>query len=265
MFDESMIEGPVNIDIECGRELPFFEPWDQGSFSFNDWTLSLPTNTNWSISAANRKSCSISRFLMAADPVQLFVIDRDTGVDGGPFTCAMIWCDFDYKLADRNSTGKEKLYMDVFSKGVWKKISEFANTASKDWTPIHADITTVKGKAFKVRFRAEGENSADILHWYVDNVHIYAKCNPPVELSVADVADKQVTLTWSPPVCGTAGPNPIWIHWMMVQIVMLSEQVEQPISISQPVGTLHRSQLLMAGQVTKIAFYPASSGSANYK
>ena len=53
-YDDSMLEGPVEIDIMCGIPLPFYEPWTQGSFTFNDWTLSSPTNTNWSISTIIR-------------------------------------------------------------------------------------------------------------------------------------------------------------------------------------------------------------------
>ena len=125
VFDESMLEGPVDIDIECGRELPFFEPWTQGSFTFNDWTLSSPSNTNWSVSAAIGNPAPSADF--SWEPIQYdYSLSLETPVlNGGPFTCATIWCDFDYKLIDRNSTGAEKLFVDVFYKGAWKKVAEF--------------------------------------------------------------------------------------------------------------------------------------------
>jgi hypothetical protein len=129
---------------------------------------------------------------------------------------------------------------------------------------MHVDISGAAGKAFKVRFRAEGENSADILHWYVDNVHIYAKCNPPVELDHS-IQDKEVTLTWSEPICPEDGPDPVWIHW-------------DDGTNADAIGTggaanfdcaarWDASQIvtLDGGSVTKISFYPASTGSGNFK
>ncbi len=38
------------IDILCGRDLPFCEMWDAGSFAFNEWTFA-PDQGNWAISA----------------------------------------------------------------------------------------------------------------------------------------------------------------------------------------------------------------------
>jgi hypothetical protein len=116
-----------------------------------------------------------------------------------------------------------------------------------------------------VRFRAEGENSADILHWYVDNVHIYAKCNPPIALDVAGIDDLDITLTWSAPDCGKDGPDPIWIHW-------------DDGTNADAIGTGGAANFdcaarwdatqivnLDGGAVTKIAFYPASTGTGSFK
>ncbi len=161
-------------------------------------------------------------------------------------------------------TGDEKLFVDVFFKGSWKNKAEFSNTGNKDWTPMHVDISAAKGKAFKVRFRAEGANSADILHWYVDNVNIYAKCNPPIQLS-GDPADREVTLTWKAPVCGAAGPEPQWIHWddgVNFQSIGTGGAVEFDIAARWDAAQI---VALDGGAVTKIAFYPASAGSATYK
>jgi hypothetical protein len=261
-FDESLLQGPANVDIECGIELPFLEPWTQGSFGFQNWVLS-PANTNWTVNANVGDPAPSADF--SWDPIQYnYSLSLVTPVlNGGPFTCAAIWCDFDYKLADRNMTGDEKLFVDVFFKGSWKNKAEFSNTGNKDWTPMHVDISAAKGKAFKVRFRAEGANSADILHWYVDNVHIYAKCNPPVELD-KDIHDRQVTLTWKAPVCGAAGPEPQWIHWddgTNFTSIGTGGAVVFDIAArwdaAQIVG-------LDGGAVTKIAFFPSSAGTATY-
>ena len=58
------------------------------------------------------------------------------------------------------------------------------------------------GKAFKVRFRAHGDNSLDILHWYVDNIKVYAECIPATEPDYTQ-SQNHVMLTWTAPVCST--------------------------------------------------------------
>ena len=126
-------------------------------------------------------------------------------LNAGPWTCASIWLDYDYSLVDRNATGDEKLNVDLFYNGSWHSKVEYANDGSVGWTPQHIDISSVKGKAFKVRFRANGANSSDILHWYVDNIHVYGVCNNPTDLAVEWTGPTEATLTWTAPVCGGGG------------------------------------------------------------
>ena len=136
----------------------------------------------------------------------------------------------------------------------------FSNTASIDWTPMHVDISGAKGKAFKVRFRAEGANSADILHWYVDNVHIYAKCNPPVQLTNPSTSGYDVTLTWSEPICGSEGPPPTWITW---DDGTNSGAIGLTAGGSWDVGAKWDPSMiatLAGGSVTKIKIYPYAAG-----
>ena len=125
-------------------------------------------------------------------------------LNAGPWTCASLWFDFDYKLADRNATGDEKLSVEVFYNGTWHQKAEYANNGSVDWTSEHFDISSAQGKALKVRFVAFGAASEDILHWYVDNIHVYGICNSPVDLT-GSVAGNNVTLTWVPPTCEGGG------------------------------------------------------------
>ena len=59
------------------------------------------------------------------------------------------------------------------------------------------------GKGFKVRFRAYGPNSANILHWYVDNIHLYGVCRPPTLLT-GHQNEFVTNLTWHTPECPSA-------------------------------------------------------------
>jgi len=66
------------------------------------------------------------------------------------------------------------------------------------------------GKVFKVRFRAAGLNSLDILKWMVDNVHIYRTCDEPTDLEAAAQIEDEILLTWTAP----QGTNiDEWIQW----------------------------------------------------
>ena len=204
MIDESLFEGPQFVSIECGRPLPFYEPWDQGSFAYNDWSFS-PNQGNWIVNTGIGNPAPTADFQW-----QPMITDYDASMESpilnaGPWTCASIWLDYDYSLVDRNATGDEKLNVDLFYNGSWHSKVEYANDGSVGWTPQHIDISSVKGKAFKVRFRANGANSSDILHWYVDNIHVYGVCNNPTDLAVEWTGPTEATLTWTAPVCGGGG------------------------------------------------------------
>jgi hypothetical protein len=129
----------------------------------------------------------------------------------------------------------------------------------------HIDISNVKGKAFKVRFRANGVNSGDILHWYVDNIHIYGVCHAPQTL--AGVQNQfTTTLTWVAPDCPTSGggPPPQWIHWddgVNYDAIGTGGAVDFWIAARWDAAQIVP---LDGGSITKISFYPASTGSATY-
>jgi hypothetical protein len=127
----------------------------------------------------------------------------------------------------------------------------------------HVDISTIKGKGFKIRFRANGVNSGDILHWYVDNIHVYGVCHSPETLA-GHQNEFTTTLTWVAPTCGGGGPEPQWIHW-------------DDGTNSNSIGTggavdfwiaarWDASQIvtLDGGSITKISFWPASAGTATF-
>jgi hypothetical protein len=202
-FDESLPAGPACVNINYGYEMPFCETWDQASFTYNEWTFD-PAQGNWSITTA------IGNPLPSADfSWQPMITNYDYAlvsptINASGWTCAEIWLDLDVKLVDRNATSEEFLVVEVYYSNNWFEKLELTNNGSFDWTTQHIDISGVKGKAFQIRIRAEGANSADILHWYVDNICAYGVCNPPTELA-ATQSQFTTTLTWTEPVCGGGG------------------------------------------------------------
>jgi len=205
--DESLYapNGPACVDIFYGHPLPFVEPWTNGTFGFNGWTF-FPSQGNWSINTGIGNTAPSADFSW-----QPMVNNYDQSLispilNGAPITCAKVWMDFDYKLEDRNHTGAEKIDVDVFYNGTWHNKGELVNNGSVDWTAQHIDVSSVAGKGFRVRFRAMGAHSNDILHWYIDNINIYGVCKPVTNL-VADAQASDVHLSWTAPKCAVATGN----------------------------------------------------------
>jgi hypothetical protein len=268
LFASLISIGTVAQDVPAYKSesfhiFPFIEPWDQGTFAFNDWQL-VPANTNWKISIAEGNPMPSADF--SSDPVQLlYSLSIETPhIYSWSHSCAKIWCDFDYKLISVNTTGDEKLFVDLQTEGPWETRAWLSNTEDKDWTPMHIYLTDGKDTSIKVRFRAEGANSADILHWYIDNIKVYITCSPPMDLALQDVNDREVKLTWNKPECETEGTEPQWINW-------------DDGSNANSVGTspanwdiaarweASQVEALNLGAVTKIAFFPSTDGTADFR
>lgn len=243
---------------------PFIETWDQGNFVNNEWVL-IPANSNWTINPNIGNPSPSADF--TSDLVQTdYSFSLETPLLYSWFnTCAKTWCDFDYKLVNLNNTGKEKLYLDLFTEGEWKNMISFSNEEDKDWTHIHLCLTEANDTPIKIRFRAEGTNSADIIHWYVDNIKIYVTYNPPANLAVQEIADRQVKLSWKAPECGSENPGTYWIHWD--NGTNYSAVGTCPMCCIDIAARWDTSQIkeLDGGAVTKIAFFACSSGQATYR
>jgi hypothetical protein len=263
--DNSQPAGPECVNIAYGYPLPFYEPWTQASFGYQNWTLPAG-QANWSINTALGNPLPCADFSWQPMVTNYDISLTSPAIDASAWTCADIWLDLDVKLVDRNATGDEKLDIDIKVNGNWINKASLSNTGSMDWTMKHLDITNVKGKAFQIRLRAYGANSADLLHWYVDNIHAYGVCHAPQTLTGVQ-NQFTTTLTWAAPACGGGGPTPQWIHW---------DDGTNSTSIGYGTGaavdfyiaarwTPTQIAPLDGGSVTKIKFWPASAGTATWR
>ncbi|MEI6437008.1 MAG: T9SS type A sorting domain-containing protein, partial [Bacteroidota bacterium] len=203
-FGESLgnTAGEKSVTLICGAPLPFYEPWDAGTFGFNNWAPS----GHWTMNTGIGNPAPSADFNWAPALTNYSQALTSEVIDASAWTCAKIWLDFDLKLIDRNNTGKEKLTIDIFYGGSWHQKMEVSNNGSTNWVPKHINIDVVKGKAFRIRFVASGVNSSDMLHWYVDNVHAYGICNPAKTLA-ASQSQFTTTLTWVAPDCASIVPT----------------------------------------------------------
>jgi hypothetical protein len=197
---ESRADGPVTFPVVCGYPLPFYEPWSAATgFAYQNWTFS-PNQSNWSFNTAIGDPAPCADFSWSPIITNYNSSLITPVINASPYSCAKIYCDFDLKLIDRNNTGTEKISVDILVGGVWTNKAVISDSGSFDWTLKHIDITAVMGKAFQLRFNANGASSGNILHWYVDNINIYAVCIAPTGLQGLQT---QFTthLTWHTPKC----------------------------------------------------------------
>jgi hypothetical protein len=180
--------------------LPFLETWDGGSLGFQQWT----GEGNWICKTSAGDPAPSADFTRQPVMTGYSTSLISAEIDASGWTCASIWLDFDYKLEDVTASGTEQLYVEVMWDSVWHPVAEFVNNGSTGWISSHLDISQTIGKTLRVRFRANGTTTANILNWYIDNISVYGVGDPPEGLNDWQ-SNNSVHLTWSPPPCFQAG------------------------------------------------------------
>ncbi len=210
---ESMPSNFDTVKVVWGNSMPFFEGWEQADFDFQGWETSPG---NWRISSQTGDDAPSAEF--SWEP-QLDTSYKRMLVSA-PINADMIgigdvFLDFDIKLDDRNAGNTEKMMIQVKKAGEtnWHGIDTLYNNGSFDFARKHYDITSKsRDNVFKIRFVASGENSFNIISWYIDNINVYRTCKPPSGLNAdyfwdAD-DDYGISLCWEAP------QLPIYyLHW----------------------------------------------------
>ncbi|MGV8048801.1 MAG: carboxypeptidase regulatory-like domain-containing protein [Anaerolineaceae bacterium] len=209
---ESMIEGPVDVTVSYGYELPFVENFNTGLFETNQWTVD---GDNWRIAGQVGNPLPSAEFYF--NPVTSDYTQSLTSyyMIGSGIIDGKIMLDFDLKHTLVNPTEEESLAVEVYNGSSWIQVVEYTNAESFDWETKSVDITNqAKGKVFRVRFTASGVATTDIFNWLVDNVHIYRVCAEPINLTAGVNFPylEQVVLNWEAP--SGSGPGPSgWLLW----------------------------------------------------
>ncbi len=198
-FDESMPAGPVTFLINFGRPLPFAEPWNKASFSYNNWQF-VPEQGNWTINTAAGNPAPSAQFSWDPLRTDYKYSLQSPALDGTPYHCGTICLDFDLSAEVINPTGHEKLNVELYYDDMWHNVAAFQNDSSFTWSHRTIDISEVAGHGFLIGFKANGSNSADIQYWRMDNIYVHAVCFGPTDLE-PDAQGFDVHLTWRPPDC----------------------------------------------------------------
>jgi hypothetical protein len=175
-------------------------------------------------------------------------------LDGGPWTCASIYFDFDYKCIDRNGGETENLTPEVYYNGTWHTLGDIGNNGTTaTWQSKHLNITAAEAKGFKVGFNANGAASPNVLHWYVDNINVYGVCAPPLALTKVQHHDT-VNLSWNPPTC---------THGQLVDLIFDDGTYEIQVFMnggSAPCGNLFPVGPTMTGKLVSFDVMLAATG-----
>ncbi len=174
----------VEITKSRNKTLPFFENWDSGTFATNSWHFNNQSD-NWVIRAHAGNPEPSAEFTW--DPLlennYTSTLTSDS-ILADILSEGYIYFDFDIKLDDRNSTGDEKMSVEVYNDSIWIRVAEFINNGSFVFVSNHIDISEyVLGNVFSIRFNVTGQNSFDIQSWFVDNISVYRECKAPLYLT----------------------------------------------------------------------------------
>jgi len=195
------------LTIICAFTLPFSENWDQASFSFNDWTFE-PDQGNWTMLTNAGNPAPTVAFKGEPALVNYDIALKARILPGSNLsTCTDIFLDFDLKLENLVNSGTEKLIVvNTVCDSPEDTIAIFDNLTGFDYTHYHYLLNESRGTSLEIKFKATGQNSANIQQWLIDNILVSFKCRPPVNLSATSSQDS-VTLSWDLPICDN-GTNP---------------------------------------------------------
>ena len=201
-FGESQYNCADTVNMVWGSIIPYFEGWNSGTFE--GWTLN-ENPANWLINTDEGEPAPSAQFswepllendyssTLTSEPI---IVDFSSEGD--------LFLDFELKLEDRNSTGDEKLLVEIYNGATWNQVAEFANNGKTVFSTNHININNhITGNTFNIRFNVTGQNSHDIESWYVDNISVTRQCSSPTNLTgeyVWNAIDELgVELCWEAP------------------------------------------------------------------
>ncbi len=193
--------------IRYGFALDFLEQWNLGTFETNNWSVDAP---NWQVNNTVGNPAPSAGF--SWEPVQE---NYSMALVSYPFladsmTEGQVFLDFDIRLDNVIATGNETLLAQVWNWEYrsWSTVKSYSNEAGGfGWISEHLDISEhAMDQVFRIRFVAEGENSLNVLGWYLDQIHVFRFCASPVSLE-AYGGSGGIQLNWN------GIDKNKWIHW----------------------------------------------------
>ena len=208
---ESLPDGPAEVTSCCWNDLDFFEDWslipngNLWKFFGNNWKVD-PEIGNEAPAAVFSPD---SVLLQYKDTLQsyLFITGTEMPVD--------VILEYDVFLSSVNTSGNEKLLVQVYDyfDGTWNTVRTYDNAGgSFGWQRDTINITHIfNDGGFRIRFTAQGENSAHINLWAVDNIAVRREFYPPenITASILPSSEDSILVSWDEPLPEIAE----WREW----------------------------------------------------
>ncbi|NOY49094.1 MAG: T9SS type A sorting domain-containing protein [Chlorobi bacterium] len=185
---------------ESGFYLPFTEDWHYGNFTSNLWQTG---SDNWKIDSQNGNEKPSAKFHRTGVLSNYSSSLLSNTIDAQNIKVGHVYLKFDLKLDDYNNNGSEYLKIKVKDSTGWHTIDSLSNTGSFDWETHTYDIKDYSiGQVFQFKFEATGQNSMNILDWFIDNIEVYRECDAPEDLTldiVFHLDDFGAEVEWNAP------------------------------------------------------------------
>lgn len=254
---ESPLAGPVILYMGTEYFLPFIENFATGVFTSNRWTTDGPIgDCNWQIDGQGGNPAPSAYFTNYYPRTNYSRSLTSWWFNGSQFDDGLIMLDFDFKKEIVNPSQTEYLYVDVFNGTEWIEVREFTNDANSEWQAYTINITNAAyGHLFKIRFRAEGETTANIASWDIDNIRIYRHCQPATDLhaSAPDIQKPCFVL------CEWDYTDPNWLQWDNGENDNATGPMSGGLFYVASRFTPEQLQNYAGGSLTKIKFFPYDS------
>jgi hypothetical protein len=253
----------LNIPVYTGNmaifPLPFTETWYEGNFESHAWSFSSPAG-NWVIDGSEGNpppSASFSYVPVTA----YFESSLLSPVFDARMASDFVWLYFDIAREDPGAGNQESMRIEIWGDTSWMTVDEINSEGSFNWQPKSYVISDyAKGKLFKLRFTATGDDSYPVSHWGIDNVRLYESSQALLEGIVTELAGGNpvngvtVTVTGYPPstsdaagyyaihadegtytvTCEAPGYNPVTQELNISGITTWDVQLTQPVMTVDP-------------------------------
>jgi len=183
----------VNISAPAGWTLPFAENWSTGTFATNYW---YSPSTNWQASASYGNPAPAAIF--ASSPIKANYSNSLISWQIDATSNANLKLLYDVSLTNTSTATLEQLSVEVYDGATWNLVDNLTNAGGNiGVTTKSFDISSLVGNSiFKVRFRAHGVNSANIVRWMVDNIKVEAIVIPDAPVVTISTVAGDIVLDW---------------------------------------------------------------------
>jgi hypothetical protein len=216
---QPVIDVAAGLEVKFFGALPFHENWASADFENNGWSF-FPGQGNWVINTTYGNYAPSAAFDWGPRDTSNYSYALVSPVMLGTGITDNITLKYDIELDSYATTTIEGMSVEVFDGTEWNVIQNYTNAnGSFSFISEMFDITSLAaGHDFRVRFRAHGDDTFNINHWYLDNVKIYQRVLGNLNGTITKLSDgtpvQDASIILNNPISGivsaTSGANGIY-------------------------------------------------------